>query len=59
MKFYELMAFHDYKMSNIARVYNVSREAVRKWKEKDKIPYKFQCMAEVESKGQLKANRED
>lgn len=57
MKFSELMAFYDYKMINICRGLKVARETVNSWRNKDEIPFKFQCMAEVLSEGKLKADR--
>ncbi len=59
MKFSEVMAYYDYKMSNICRALHVARETVKSWKKNDHIPFKMQCVLEVISDGKLKANKED
>lgn len=59
MKFSEVMVFYDYKMANIIRSMHVSRETVRSWKDKDKIPFNMQCVLEVITNGKLKASKED
>lgn len=53
MKFQEVMAYYNYKMSNVARALRVSRESVRLWKEKDEIPFNRQCVLNVISNGEL------
>jgi len=58
MKFSEVMAFYDYKMINIVRALKIARDTVKSWKEKDKIPFKMQCVLEVLSEGKLKAEKE-
>lgn len=57
MKFSDVMAFYDYKMSNIVKALHVSRETVKSWKRKDKIPFKMQCVLEVLTSGYLKADK--
>lgn len=59
MKFKDVMACYDYKMSNIVRSLNVARETVNSWKKNDRIPFKMQCLIEVDTDGKLKANKED
>jgi len=57
MKFSEVMAFYDYKMSNIVRALHVARDTVNAWKVKDNIPFSKQCEIEVLSQGKLKADQ--
>lgn len=57
MKFSEVMAFYDYKMINIVRALKIARDTVKSWKDKDEIPFKMQCVLEVLSEGQLKAEK--
>jgi len=59
MRFFEVMTFYDYKMSNVSRALKVTLETIRRWKKMDKIPFSKQCELEVLSKGALKANKED
>lgn len=59
MTFAEVMAFYDYKMSNIARTLNLSRPTVTNWKNLNKIPYVYQCEIEVLTYGKLKAQKEE
>lgn len=59
MKYSELMKYYDYKISNIVRAVRVGRVSVMSWRKNDKIPFKYQCIFEVISNGELKANRED
>ncbi|CAB4127127.1 hypothetical protein UFOVP260_23 [uncultured Caudovirales phage] len=58
MKFSEVMAYYDYKMINICKALHIARGTVLSWKEKDKIPFKLQCVLEVVSNGKLKAEKE-
>jgi Mn-dependent DtxR family transcriptional regulator len=59
MKFSEVMIYFDYNMQEIARALKVSRHTVRKWKERDKIPYSKQCHLHLYTNGKLLANQED
>lgn len=59
MKFCDVMAYYDYKMINIVKALNVARDTVNLWKEKDKIPFKMQCVLEVITDGKLKAVKEE
>lgn len=59
MKFNEVMIYYDYKKSNIAKALGVSRQVVSVWQEQNKIPYPRQCQLEIETKGALKASKED
>lgn len=56
MRFCELMAYYDYKMSNICRELSVSRSTVKRWKEKDSIPFHKQCVIQVLTKNKLIAD---
>lgn len=56
MLFSELMAYYDYKFSNVARGLNLSRQAILLWKKKNRIPYERQCQIEIMTNGQLKAD---
>jgi hypothetical protein len=58
MEFSEVMIYFDYKMSNIARALDVTRETVTHWKDEGKIPYHRQCQIEVVTGGKLKAEGE-
>lgn len=58
MKFSEVMACYDYKMSKICEAVQVARETVKAWKVNDEIPFKYQCVLEVLSNGKLKAKKE-
>lgn len=59
MKFDEMMVFFDFKMTNIARALHVGRQTIYNWKIRGKIPFEKQCVIEILSNGQLKADRED
>jgi hypothetical protein len=59
MKFCEVMGYYDYKISNIVKKLNVARESVNSWKKNDFIPFKMQCLIEVDTNGKLKANKDD
>jgi uncharacterized protein YjcR len=57
MKFSEVMAVYDYKLVNVARALNISRETVNQWKKNDDIPFKMQCVLEVVTNGKVKASK--
>jgi hypothetical protein len=59
MKFSDVMAYYDYKMSNIVKAIPVARDTVKKWKRNNKIPFNMQCILEVISDRTLKATKED
>ncbi len=59
MKFCEVMAYFDYKMTNISRALNVSRETVNAWKKKDAIPFAKQCELQVITNGKLIADKKE
>lgn len=59
MKFSDVMAHYDYKMSKVAKAVNQARNTIATWKESDKIPFRMQCVLEVITDGKLKADRED
>lgn len=59
MKFSEVMIFYDYKMTNVAKALNTSRQNVSLWKKENKIPYSKQCELQVITNGKLKANKDD
>jgi predicted DNA-binding protein YlxM (UPF0122 family) len=58
MTFSEVMIYFDYKMSNVARFLNVRRQAVYEWHANNEIPFEKQCMLEILTQGELKANKE-
>jgi len=58
MRFIEVFAHFDYKISNIAKSLDVTPEAVRKWRRNNKISYPRQCQIEMLTNGKLKAEKE-
>lgn len=58
MTFPEVMAFYDYKISNVAKALAVTRRTVSKWKESDRIPFDKQCQLEVITGRKLIANKD-
>jgi hypothetical protein len=59
MKFSEVMIYFDYKISNVSRFLNISRQTIYGWHDNDRIPFDKQCVIEVLTKGKLKANKDD
>ena len=59
MKFSDIMIYYDYNMTNIARACDITSQYVNKWKKKNKIPYHYQCVLELATKGELKADKKD
>lgn len=59
MKFSEVMAYYDYKMTNIVKALSVARDTVTSWKKRDKIPFNKQCELQVITDNKLIASRDD
>lgn len=59
MKIKELLIQYEYNRTNVAKLFGVSRRTVTRWRDADKIPYPYQCMVELETKGKFKADKND
>lgn len=59
MKFSDVMIHYNYNMANISRALGISRQAIERWRDKNKVPYPRQCEIEILTEGDLKANRDD
>lgn len=55
----EVLTYYEHKQSNVAKALGIPRQTVNKWWKERKIPYEKQCMLEVETKGALKASRDE
>lgn len=53
----QLLRFYGNNISLCARELDVTRRTVYQWETKGEVPYRYQCVAEVVSKGELKAER--
>lgn len=58
MKFCDVMAYYDYKVINMCNELHVTRETIRNWRNKDVVPFKFQCVIQVLSNGRMVADIE-
>ncbi len=54
----EVLTYFEHKQVNIARALGVHKQTVNVWWKEKRIPYDKQCVLEVYTKGELKANKE-
>jgi DNA invertase Pin-like site-specific DNA recombinase len=55
----EVLTYFEHRQSKVARALNVHKQTVWLWCKAKKIPYDKQCILEVMTKGELKANKDD
>ena len=59
MNINEVLSHFRHRQCEVAKALNVHHQTVWLWVKNKKIPYDKQCILEVETKGELKASRDD